>query len=138
MANTTFSGPLRVGSGDSIVGTVMVTRTQAIAVTATANTDITLTMPRSKITTLLVLTGTAFGAATDATIQIGTTVGGVDYVAAQTIKAAAKVSLTFAAALLAFPTLTDASTLYIRIVQTGAASATGAATLIVEYIPQPA
>lgn len=134
MAYSTFTGPLRVGTGDN-AGTVFAARTLAIAVTATANTDLTLTMPRGKLVTLLVLTGTAFGAATDATIQIGTTVGGVDYVAAQTIKAAAKVSLTFAAALLAFPTLSEGATLYVRIVQTGTASATGAANLIVEYIP---
>lgn len=137
MAYATFSGPLRVGVGDA-AATVMATRILPIAVTATANTDLVLTAPRGKVTTMLVLTGTAFGAATDATIQVGSSVGASDYVAAQTIKAAGKVSLTFAAALLAFPTLTDTQNFFVRIVQTGAASATGAANLVVEIIPQAA
>jgi hypothetical protein len=134
MGYATFTGPVRVGVGDN-AGTVMANRSLALAVTATANTDLTMTIPKGKIVTMLVLTGTAFGAATDATIQIGTTAGASDYVAAVSIKAAAKVSLTFAAALLAWPTLSEGTTLYIRIVQTGAASATGAANLIVEYLP---
>lgn len=137
MANSTFNGPVRVGVGDG-AGTVLVTRIQPLTVTATANTDFVVVTPRGKITTLLVLTGTAFGAATDATIQVGSTAGASDYVAAQTIKAAGKVSLTFAPALLAFPTLADTQNLYVRIVQTGAASATGAANLVVELIPQAA
>lgn len=138
MAFTTFAGPLRVGNGDTTVGTVFVARTQAIAVTATANTDIALTMPKAKIITIINFTSTAFGAATDATIQIGSTLGGVDYVAAVTIKAAGKTALTFASGLSSFPTISDGATLFIRIVQTGTASATGAATLVVEYLPQAA
>jgi hypothetical protein len=134
MANATFSGPVRVGVGDNS-GTVMATRSLALAVTATANTDLTMTVPKGKIVTLLVLTGTAFGAVTDAQIQIGSTVGASDYVAGTSIKAAAKVSLSFAAALLAWPTLSEGTTLYIRIVQSGTASATGAANLLVEYLP---
>lgn len=137
MANTTFTGPLRVGNNDGIVGTCMVARTVAVTVTATANTDLTLTMPKSKILTIITYTTTAFGAATDATLQMGSTVGGVNYVAAVTIKAAGKVAHTFASGLTAFPTLNEGDTLYLRVVQTGTASATGAATVVVEYLPQP-
>jgi hypothetical protein len=117
-------------------GQPMLVRTAAIAVTAATNTDITLTMPKSKIITLIVFTSTAFGAATDATLQIGSTSTGSEYVAAVSIKAAGKVALTFATALAAYPTITEGATLYLRVVQSGTLSATGAATLVVEYIAQ--
>lgn len=137
MANTTFAGPLRVGNADTVVGTAQVARVQPITVTATANTDIQVPMSKCKLLTAINFTSTGFGAATDATLQIGSTLGGVDYVAPVTIKAVGKTALTFAAGLAAFPTIADGATLYIRIVQTGAASATGRADLVLEYMPLP-
>jgi hypothetical protein len=134
VAHSTFNGPIRIGQVANY-GTAQAIRTQDIAVTATANTDIQVPMGKCKILTMLAFTSTAFGAATDATLQVGTTQGGSDYIAAVSIKAAGKVALTFAAALAAFPTIADGTTLWVRIVQTGTASATGAATLVIEYLP---
>lgn len=146
MANTQFLGPVfsnngfRVGSYSSdTIGTplakVQGVQTQTISVTAVANTDTTVTIPAAAIVSkFIVYTTTAFGAATDATISLGNAAGGAQYVAATSIKAGGVVILTAAASvaaasgLLSFP-----GTLYIRIVQTGAASATGAATLVIEY-----
>ncbi len=138
MALSTFSGPLRVGQGDA-AGTVLATRVLPITVQNTANTDLVLTMPRGRVTTLIVFTDTAFGASTDATIQIGTVVGGAQHVAATTIKGLGKVVLTLSAGGAAnlgnFPILPEGTPLYVRIVQTGTPSATGSATLVAEYIP---
>lgn len=146
MANTQFSGPVysnngfRIGSYASDVvaspvASVVGNQTQALSVTAVANTDTTMSIPAgARIIKLTVYTTTAFGAATDATIALGNAAAGAQYVAATSIKAGGVVTLTPAATtaaasgLLSFP-----GTLYIRIAQTGTASATGAATLVVEY-----
>lgn len=146
MANTQFSGPVYSNNGFKIgsyasgvvatpVASVQANQNQAITVTATANTDITMSIPAGAvITRLMVYTTTAFGAATDATIALGNAAGGAQYVAATSIKAGGVVTLSPAATtaaasgLLSFP-----GTLYIRIAQTGTASATGAATLVVGY-----
>lgn len=107
--------------------------TLPLAVTATANTDFVLTIPPGAIAAnYSVYTTTAFGAATDATIQLGTTAGGNDLVAATSIKALGAVQLTRVAAAAALH-LRAPETVYARIVQTGAASATGAATLVASY-----
>jgi hypothetical protein len=144
MANTQFSGPVysnngfRVGSYASgtvasPVATVPASQIQALTVTATANTDITMSIPAgARILTFIVYTTTAFGASTDATIALGSASGGAQYVAATSIKAAGVVTLspatTAPTGMLSFP-----GTLYIRIAQTGTASATGAATIAVQY-----
>jgi hypothetical protein len=144
MANTQFSGPVysnngfRVGSYASgtvasPVATVGASQIQALSVTAVANTDVTMTIPAgARILNFIVYTTTAFGASTDATIALGSASGGAQYVAATSIKAAGVVTLapatTAPAGMLSFP-----GTLYIRIAQTGTASATGAATIAVQY-----
>lgn len=146
MANTQFSGPVYSNNGFRIgsyasgtvaspVASVNANQTQALSVTAVANTDTTMSIPAgARITKMTVYTTTAFGAATDATIALGNASGGAQYVAATSIKAGGVVVLSAAATtaaasgLLSFP-----GTLYIRIAQTGTASATGAATLVVEY-----
>ena len=152
MANTQFSGPVfsnngfRIGSyynsapgtaGNNTVATpvanVQASQSQALTVTAVANTDTTVAIPAgARITGFTVYTTTAFGAVTDATIALGNAAAGAQYVAATSIKAAGVYNLTLAATaiagLLSFP-----GTLYVRIAQTGTASATGAATLVVQY-----
>src|ERR1043165_9081387 len=73
--------------------------TLSLPVTATANTDFTLSAPAGAINvSYTVLTTPAYGAATDAQISIGSTAGGVDYVAATTIKAIGRYALTPVAA----------------------------------------
>ena len=146
MANTQFSGPVysnngfRIGSYSSDVvaspvANVQATGSKALTVTAVANTDTTMSIPAgARVTSATVYTTTVFGAATDAEISLGNAAGGAQYVAATSIKAGGVYPLSFAATtaaasgLLSFP-----GTLYIRIAQTGTASATGAATLVVEY-----
>lgn len=108
-----------------------------ITVTATANTDIPAISlpPGATLVDAYVFTGTAFLAATDAKIEIGTSAGDASYVAQTSIKALGVVALTLvaaaAAALLALPAVPN---IFVRIVQTGTASATGAATLVLEYV----
>ena len=106
----------------------------SLPVTATANTDFIVTLPAAAIcVNATVFTTTAYGAATDAQISIGSTPGGVDYVAAVTIKAIGVVPITrvnTAAAVFLAP---GALALNVRVVQTGAASATGAATLEITF-----
>ena len=110
----------------------------ALPVTATANTDFTMSIPPgARIASMTVYTTTAYGAATDCKIEIGTSAGDNSYVAQTSIKAAGIVILTpatsaaCAAAFLSMPT--GAPNLWIRLVQTGTASATGAATLVVDF-----
>jgi len=108
----------------------------SLPVTATANTDFTMSVPTGA--TLLratVYTTTGYGATTDAKIEIGSSAGDASYVAQTSIKAVGVVNLTLvaaaAAALLSAPA--GSPNLFIRIVQTGTTSATGAATLVLEY-----
>ena len=134
--------PYGIGSGTTVgpagtQGQIEAARKVAIAVTATANTDITASVPpTATVIAIDLYTTTAFGAVTDATIQIGSTAGGVDYVAATSIKAVGLVRLTLvgaaAASLLSMPNASP--NLFIRIVQTGGSSATGAATAVVRYL----
>jgi hypothetical protein len=111
----------------------------ALTVTATANTDFTFTLPAgARGVTFRTQTTTAFGAATDATLQIGSTSGGSEYVAAVSIKATGQVTHTLVGSGTAgLETVTGApgtqTTFTARIVQTGTASATGAATLFVSF-----
>ena len=154
MANTQFSGPVysnggfRIGSyynstpgtagnntNNSPIANVSASQTQALSVTAVAKTQLAVTVPTgARITGIIVYTTTAFGAVTDVTIALGnvSTVDAAQYVAATSIKAAGVYPLTLAATavagLLSFP-----GTLYLTIAQTGTASATGAATLVIQY-----
>lgn len=110
-----------------------VTAPVALAVTATANTDFIVPVPAgAQDITFTTVTTTAFGAATDMTIQIGSTATGAEYVAATTIKAIGRKAHalvdTPAAAYVSFP-----GTAYVRLIQTGTASAVGVATLFIGY-----
>lgn len=133
MANTTFSGPIRVGNADTVVGVVPVARTLSLVPTASANTDLTLAMPAGYgLLRITFYTTTAYGGSTTVTAQVGTTSGGVDVVAARDIKPAGVASGTIA---IANPTNMTATTLFVRIVQGGTPSATGAGQMVVEYLP---
>lgn len=123
-------------ASNPLVGKMVASRQLSLPVTATANTDLTLAIPPGSVAaSFVVYTTTGYGAATDATIQIGSTAGGVDYVAATTIKAVGIYALTRVnAAAASFLSLPNANpNIFIRIVQSGAASATGAAMLTVTY-----
>lgn len=107
----------------------------SLPVTATANTDFTVSVPAGK--TLLratVYTGTAYTAVTDAKIEIGTSAGDPSYVAATSIKAAGVVALTLvAAAAAALASLPAPPNLFVRVVQSGGSTAVGNAVLVLEY-----
>jgi hypothetical protein len=139
MATTTFSGPIRTGSPAAVpanetIGTVIAAKTIALPVTAVATTDFVLKLPKSRVMDISVFTDTAYGAVTDAQLTIGSTVGGAQYVAAVSIKAAAKVIATLASGLSGFPTLAEGTSLNLRVTQTGGNSAVGNATVVVTYL----
>jgi hypothetical protein len=121
-----------------IFGSPVVSQRFAMVVTATANTDFpVMSIPlNATLLRATVYTGVAFLAATDAKVSIGTSAGDQSYVAQTSIKAQGIVDLTLvaaaAASLLAAPA---APNLYVRITQTGTTSATGTATLVLEYTP---
>lgn len=110
-------------------------QTLSLPVTATANTDYAaVALPAGAINvTYKTITTTAYGAATDAVISIGSTAGGVDYVAATTIKAIGVKTHTPVDAAAAVHLTPGALTFFVRVTQSGTASATGAATLILSY-----
>lgn len=111
-----------------------VTTPISLPVTATANTDFVFTPPAGALdVSYTVLTTTGYGAATDAQVSIGSTAGGVDYVAATSIKAVGRVALTPVNAAAAQHLNVGGVPLNIRVVQSGAASAVGAATLCIGY-----
>lgn len=124
-----------INAASGIAGKTVVAQRLAMTVTATANTDFTMSLPTGA--TLLratVYTGTAFLAATDAKVSIGVSAGDQTYVAQATIKALGVYALTLvAAASAALLSLPAPVNLFVRITQTGTTSATGAATLVVEY-----
>jgi len=107
----------------------------ALAVTAVANTDFAaVVLPAgAKHITYRTYTTTAFGAATDALITIGASAGAAEYVASTTVKAIGVKSHTPVDAAAASHLTAPAAGFFVRITQTGAASATGAATLVFDY-----
>jgi len=119
------------GPGNSI----RVTTEIALPVTATANTDYPAIAfpPGATDVTYRTYTTTAYTAGTDAKISIGSTAGGVDYVAATTIAAIGVKSHTPVDAAAAFHLAPGALTAFVRVTQTGAATAVGAATLAISY-----
>ena len=129
MAQTTFSGPIAVGSKDLGAGVLLATRSLALVPQAAANTDFTLYQGPGQVLRATALTTTAFTGAT-VTVQIGTTQGGADIVAATDIKAAAAVALVLASRA-ANPA---GRTLHVRIVQT-TPTAVGAGVLVLEFVP---
>lgn len=107
----------------------------ALPVTAVANTDFSLSLPPGAIIlSANVYTTTAYTGAT-ATLQLGSTLGASDVVAATNIKAAGFVLLVIAAgAPVAIANLGAAPNLFARIVQTATFTAVGNGTLVVEYM----
>jgi len=133
MANTTFRGPLRVGFGSNI-GVVSLIRSLDLVPLAAANTDLTLTLPRCRILRMRTMTHVAY-TGTTVVLDLGSTVGGAEFVNDAAIKAIGVIDpLTVVAA--GAPALYNftGGTLYARIVQTGQTNV-GLATLFVEYIP---
>jgi hypothetical protein len=118
---------------------VRLTLALPLSVTATANTDFAFALPGgARDVAFRTKTAVAFGAATDAQLQVGSTVGGAEYVAGVSIKALGQVVHALVGAGVGLlETVAGApgtqTTFTARIVQTGAASATGAATLFVDY-----
>jgi hypothetical protein len=123
-----------VDSASGIAGKPQVAQRLAIAVTATANTDFTMSLPpNATLTGITVYTSTAFLAATDAKIQAGVSAGDATYLALTSIKAAGVVVTALAGA--GLRTMPSGSpNLFLRVVQTGTTSATGAATAVISYV----
>lgn len=121
-----------------------VTTAVPLAVTAVANTDLTFQIPAgARNVQFRTMTSTAFTAGTDAQLSIGNAAAGAQYVALVTIKAAGVVSHTYATgAVIELDAVPGApgtmTTFYVRIVQTGTATAVGAATLFADFSLIPA
>lgn len=127
---------VRVMLDDSMstpAGTV-VARSLSLVPTAAVSTDLTITVPLGHAVRILQRTTTAYTGNT-VTVQVGTTAGGVDIVAAVDIKAKAARILTLVdASSDLFSPLTQ-TTLYVRIAQTATVTAVGAGLLIIEIVP---
>lgn len=114
---------------------IRVTTEIQLPVTAVATTDYPAISfpPGATDLTYKTYTTTAYTAGTDAKISLGSTAGGVDYVAATTIAAIGVKSHTPVDAAAAFHLAPGALTLFPRVTQSGTATAVGAATLVVSY-----
>ena len=110
-----------------------------LPVTATANTDFSISLPPGgAIIAATVFTTVAYGAVTDCKISLGTSAGDNSYLSGGTtvsVKALGVYVLTLVQPGAAGPALMPNASpnLYIRLVQTGTASATGTAFLIINY-----
>lgn len=107
----------------------------SLPVTAVANTDYAaVALPTAaRNVTYRTITTTAYTAGTDAKISIGSTAGGVDYVAATTILAIGVKAHTPVDAAAAVHLAPGALTFFVRVTQTGTATVVGAAQLIFDY-----
>jgi len=115
-------------------GYIACRETLTLPVTATANTDFTYTFPaRAVDANMTVFTTTAYTAGTDAQLSVGSTAGGVDYVAAFSIKALAVAAVTRVAAAAATWLNPGGLTFNLRVVQSGTATAVGNATVVITY-----
>lgn len=114
---------------------IRVTQELSLPVTAVANTDYAAIVFPAGATDLTyrTYTTTAYTAGTDAKISLGSTAGGVDYVAATTIAAIGVKSHTPVDAAAAFHLAPGALTAFVRVTQSGTATIVGAATLTVSY-----
>lgn len=135
-AQTLLLGPGGITDSKSgLAAKSVVVRKLSLPVTAVANTDFTLSIPAgATLIRAVVYTTTGYGAATNANLTIGTSAGNNAYVTAVDVKAVGVYALTLVAAAAAdFVSMPAPPNLFIRIAQVGTASATGAATLVVEY-----
>lgn len=127
---------VRVLVMDSLAVTgAVVTRELSLPVTAVANTDFTITLPAGAILSIFARTTTAYGAATNANLTIGTTVGGGEIVASVDVRTKANRTLTLVDANSDVITPFAGGAVNVRITQVGAASAVGAARLIFMIAP---
>lgn len=107
---------------------------QVITVTAVANTDFVIPVPKgARILIARTYTDTAFTAVTDAQISLGKTVGGAEYVAAVSVKAIGVVSHTLVNAAAADYQSLPQDGINCRLAQTGGSTAVGHATVVVSY-----
>lgn len=161
MGTSTFSGPLVAGTvrqGAYVnANAVQLAEIVPISVTAALTTDIgPVYIPaNSTVIGMTTFTGTAFTGNT-VTISIGSTLGGAEYVAATTIKAAGTFAHTLVSGALGnaatagsglmntasdttISPLAGAPTtpIYVRITQTATVTAVGAATLVIQYVQNP-
>lgn len=158
MGTSTFSGPIQSGTvrqgAYSNIGAVQLAETLSIQAVAALTTDYgPIYLPaNSTVIAMTTFTGTAFTGAT-AAITIGSTVGGAEYVASTTVKAAGTFAHTLVAGALGDKAtagsglmntaanstvsgLAGAPTtpIYVRITQTATTTAVGTATLVVQYV----
>jgi len=158
MGTSTFSGPLQAGTvrqgAYTNTGLVQLAETLPIQAVAALTTDYgPLYIPaNSTVIGMTTFTGTAFTGAT-AAITVGSTLGGAEYVASTTVKAAGTFAHTLVSGALGsigtagsglmstasnstISGLAGAPTtpIYVRITQTATTTAVGTATFVVQYI----
>lgn len=124
-----------VDAASGVAGKALAASRTIITVTAVANTDFSLSLPPgAQVTSAKFFTTTAFTGAT-ATLQLGSTLGATDIVAATDVHALGYVTLAIAAgAPAAIAALGAAPNVFARLVQTATFTAVGKGTLIIEYV----
>ena len=103
MSRTTFSGPVKSGTNRYTpyknVGTTVLTQQTPFTFDATLVQSVTLYVPSaSKIINVFVDVITAYNSATSATLTMGKTAAGTEYVSGVNVKTAARTTPTFTAA----------------------------------------
>ena len=103
MSRSTFSGPVKSGTNRyspyKNVGTTIITQQTPFTFDATLVQSVTLYVPSaSKIINVFVDVITAYNSATSATLTMGKTAAGTEYVSGVNVKTAARTTPTFTAA----------------------------------------
>lgn len=150
MSRVTFSGPVLSGTTKSNtyrnLGNSLLVQSAVMTQNSTNNVDQTFYIPGlSQMTTIVVDVLTAFDSATSATLTVGLTAGGTQYVTSVDVKVAGRASITFSAAqLLAMSSTaldttatnasgTPTSAVAVRIAPVGATTA-GSVRVTVHYV----
>lgn len=132
MTTTHFAGPLEVGVAPAL-GRPVEMQVLSLVPTAAASTALTMTLPACRIVRVTQRTTTAYTGNT-VTVAVGTTVGGVDIVAAATIKTKANRVMTLVDASADILAAFAGGVVYVTIAQTATETAVGAGELMVEFM----
>ena len=134
MGKSTFSGPLRVGSGDD-AGTALTAKMSTMTQNGANNVSVTITVPEgASIMDAYFDVTEAWNSGTSATGSIGTTAGGTQYGGSVNLKTAARGTPTYSNAQLAAMANVGSNTNVVFTSTVSGATSAGSARCVVRYM----
>ncbi len=134
MGKSTFSGPLRVGSGDD-AGTLIAAKMSTMTQNGTNNVSVTITVPEgASIMDVYFDVTTAWDSGTSATGSIGTVAAGTQYGGSINLKTATRGTPTYTVAQLAAMANVGSNTNVVFTSTISGATTAGTARCVVRYM----